>query len=66
MKQQTPIQWLCMKLSSKLGMPNAIHFYVDHQVEIFEALEMEKKQQEQIKDESEIHWKTTLVTIKNK
>jgi hypothetical protein len=41
--KQTPIQWLCMKLSSKLGMPNAINFYVDHQVEIYEALEMEKE-----------------------
>jgi len=41
--KQTPIQLLCMKLSSKLGMPNAIHFYVDHQVEIIEALEMEKE-----------------------
>jgi hypothetical protein len=44
MKQQTAIQWLCMKLSSKLGMPNAIGFYIDHQEEIFEAKEMEKQQ----------------------
>lgn len=47
---QTPIQWLCMKLSSKLGMPNGIEFYVEHQVEILEALEMEKERLEQFYD----------------
>jgi hypothetical protein len=31
---------------------------------INKAKEMEKQQQELIKKESEIHWKTTLVTIK--
>jgi hypothetical protein len=30
------------------------------------AKEMEKKQQEQITEESEIHWKTTLVITENK
>ena len=43
-KQQTAVQSLCMKLAMKLGMPNAIAFYVDHEQEILEALEMEKKQ----------------------
>ena len=51
-KQQTAVQNLCMKLANKLGMPNAITFYVDHQKEISEALEMEKEQHENTWDDS--------------
>jgi hypothetical protein len=43
-KQQTAVQNLCMKLANKLGIPQAITFYVDYEQEILEALEMEKEQ----------------------
>ena len=43
-KQLTAVQSLCGKLAMKLGMPQAITFYVDHEQEILEALEMEKEQ----------------------
>ena len=46
-KQQTAVDILCGKLAMKLGIPQAITFYIDHQEEIKEAKEMEK---EQIKD----------------
>ena len=41
-KQQTAVEILCGKLAMKLGMPQAITFYIDHQEEIREAKEMEK------------------------
>jgi hypothetical protein len=43
-EQLTAVQSLCGKLAMKLGMPNAITFYVDHEQEILEGLEMEKEQ----------------------
>jgi hypothetical protein len=43
-EKQTAVQNLCMKLANKLGIPQAITFYVDYEQEILEALEMEKKQ----------------------
>jgi len=42
-KQQTAVEILCGKLAMKLGMPQAITFYIDHQEEIKEAKEMEKE-----------------------
>jgi hypothetical protein len=42
--KQTAVQSLCGKLAMKLGIPQAITFYIDHQKEISEALEMEKEQ----------------------
>jgi hypothetical protein len=68
MDKQTAIQWLCMKLSSKLGMPNAIGFYIDHQEEIFEALEIEKEQNQRLIDEALIAYgfiKNSEITEKN-
>jgi len=41
-KNMTAVEWLCERLSSKLGMPNAITFYIDHELEILQAKEMEK------------------------
>jgi hypothetical protein len=43
-KQQTAVEILCGKLAMKLGIPQAITFYIDHQEEIREAKEMEKQQ----------------------
>lgn len=43
-KQQTAVHILCGKLAMKLGIPQAITFYIDHQEEIREAKEMEKEQ----------------------
>ena len=40
-KQQTAVDILCGKLAMKLGIPQAITFYIDHQEEIKEAKEME-------------------------
>jgi hypothetical protein len=42
--QQTAVDILCGKLAMKLGIPQAITFYIDHQEEIKEAKEMEKEQ----------------------
>ena len=42
-KQQTAVDILCGKLAMKLGMPQAITFYIDHQEEIREAKEMQKQ-----------------------
>ena len=42
-KQQTAVEILCGKLAMKLGIPQAITFYIDHQEEIKEAKEMEKE-----------------------
>jgi transketolase len=44
MKKQTVVEWFAMKLAEKLGMPNAISFYVDNEKEILQAKEMEKEQ----------------------
>jgi hypothetical protein len=43
MKQQTAVDILCGKLAMKLGIPQAITFYIDHQEEIREAKAMEKQ-----------------------
>ena len=43
-KQQTAVDILCGKLAMKLGIPQAITLYIDHQEEIREAKEMEKEQ----------------------
>jgi hypothetical protein len=43
-KQQTAVDILCGKLAMKLGIPQAMTFYIDHQEEIREAKEMEKEQ----------------------
>jgi len=43
-KQQTAVDILCGKLAMKLGIPQAITFYIDHQEEIREAKEMHKKE----------------------
>ena len=45
-KQQTAVDILCGKLAMKLGIPQAITFYIDHQEEIIEAKEMEKEKLE--------------------
>ena len=42
-KQQTAVDILCGKLAMKLGIPQAITFYIDHQEEIREAKEMERQ-----------------------
>jgi hypothetical protein len=42
-KQQTAVEILCGKLAMKLGIPQAITFYIDHQEEIREAKEMERQ-----------------------
>jgi hypothetical protein len=42
-KQQTAVEILCGKLAMKLGIPQAITFYIDHQEEIREAKEMERE-----------------------
>jgi uncharacterized OsmC-like protein len=42
-KHQTAVDILCGKLAMKLGIPQAITFYIDHQEEIREAKEMEKE-----------------------
>jgi hypothetical protein len=45
-KQQTAVDILCGKLAMKLGIPQAITFYIDHQEEIKEAKEMEIAEKE--------------------
>ena len=42
-KQQTAVDILCGKLAMKLGIPQAMTFYIDHQEEIREAKEMDKE-----------------------
>jgi hypothetical protein len=57
-KQQTAIEWLIEKVEDFIGLiPTDT---------IEQAKEMERKQQERMKGESKIHWKTTLVNLKNK
>jgi hypothetical protein len=43
-KQHTAVDILCGKLAMKLGIPQAITFYIDHQEEIREAKEMHKEE----------------------
>ena len=50
-KQQTAVDILCGKLAMKLGIPQAITFYIDHQEEIREAKEMEVAGREMSYDE---------------
>jgi len=50
-KQQTAVDILCGKLAMKLGIPQAITFYIDHQEEIREAKEMEKQQMDKVAGE---------------
>ena len=58
MEKQTAVEWLINQVEDYIGLiPTDI---------IEQAKEMEKKQQEQITEESEIHWKTTLVITENK
>ena len=42
-KQQTAVDILCGKLAMKLGIPQAMTFYIDHQEEIKEAKEIEEE-----------------------
>ena len=42
-KQKTAVDILCGKLAMKLGIPQAMTFYIDHQEEIREAKEMDKE-----------------------
>jgi hypothetical protein len=49
-EQQTAVDILCGKLAMKLGIPQAITFYIDHQEEIREAKEMEKEQKKECWD----------------
>ena len=44
--KQSSIDILCGKLAMKLGIPQAITFYIDHQEEIAEAKAMQKQQSE--------------------
>ena len=52
-KQQTAVDILCGKLAMKLGIPQAITFYIDHAEEIAEAKAMHK---EEIRKVSEDWW----------
>jgi hypothetical protein len=66
-KQQTAVDILCGKLAMKLGIPQAITFYIDHQEEIREAKEMHKEEcinllntHNDIFDSSEEHYNKTF------
>ena len=54
-KQQTAVDILCGKLAMKLGIPQAITFYIDHQEEIREAKEMEKERIETAYNKGTVH-----------
>ena len=43
-KQQTAVDILCGKLAMKLGIPQAITFYIDHAEEIAEAKAIHKEE----------------------
>jgi hypothetical protein len=58
MEKQTAVEYLVEQL-----LPKALSTEQYYHIE--KAKEMEKQQQEQITEESEIHWKTTLVTMTN-
>jgi hypothetical protein len=51
-KQHTAVDILCGKLAMKLGIPQAITFYIDHQEEIREAKEIERKKIEKAYDDA--------------
>ncbi len=61
-KQQTAVDILCGKLAMKLGIPQAITFYIDHQEEIREAKEMEKQQIRKAYCDGEYYKDTKLTT----
>ena len=58
MEKHTAVEYLVEQL-----LPKALSTEQYYHIE--KAKEMEKQQQEQITEESEIHWKTTLVTMTN-
>jgi hypothetical protein len=63
-KQQTAVEWFAMKLAEKLGMPNAISFYVDNQKEILQAKEMEKEQRSiEVPSDEEIYYAETQMPM---
>jgi hypothetical protein len=63
-KQQTAVEWFAMKLAEKLGMPNAISFYVDNQKEILQAKEMEKEQRSiEVPSDEEIDYAETQMPM---
>jgi cytidylate kinase len=51
-KQQTAVDILCGKLAMKLGIPQAITFYIDHQEEIREAKTIEREKIEKAYDDA--------------
>jgi hypothetical protein len=51
-KQHTAVDILCGKLAMKLGIPQAMTFYIDHQEEIREAKEIERKKIEKAYDDA--------------
>ena len=51
-KQQTAVDILCEKLAMKLGIPQAITFYIDHQEEIREAKKIEREKIEKAYDDA--------------
>ena len=66
-KQQTAVDILCGKLAMKLGIPQAITFYIDHAEEIAEAKAMHKEEcinllntHNDIFDSSEEHYNKTF------
>lgn len=66
-KQQTAVDILCGKLAMKLGIPQAITFYIDHAEEIAEAKAMHKEEcinllntHNDIFDSSEDHYNKTF------
>ena len=52
-KQQTAVDILCGKSAMKLGIPQAITFYIDHQEEIAEAKAMHRDEIIEAHDEGE-------------
>ena len=65
--KQSSIDILCGKLAMKLGIPQAITFYIDHQEEIAEAKAMHKQEcvdllnhHNDIFDTSEEHYNKTF------
>jgi hypothetical protein len=61
-KQQTAVDILCGKLAMKLGIPQAITFYIDHQEEIREAKEMEKEQISKAFDDGDYNYYCSIQT----
>jgi hypothetical protein len=64
-KQQTAVDILCGKLAMKLGIPQAITFYIDHQEEIREAKEMEKERMIEFTNEWFEEYQCGLDNFKN-